>query len=197
MNTTTSITTKLNSLPWLLAWTCASAIGISVGTVLPLQALWSLGDTPPANLPPALALFLGAAIFGLGLGLCIGLAQLFILRTSGATANFRWLGGTLIGSVPGAIVAIAISSAFSQFGEIVWVNLVAFILLGAILGATQLLVCRDVVSHPVWILASAFGVLGSSVILLGLGNIIIPAVIGGGLVYGIITAAALWWVSKK
>jgi hypothetical protein len=197
MNTTTATTAKITSLPWLAAWACASAIGITVGTALPLQVMWSLGESTPTALSPVLVPVLGGTVFGLGIGFCIGLAQWLILRASGTTTSLRWLGGTLLGSVPGAIVTIAISNTFSQWGETVWVNLVAFLLLGAILGAGQLLVSRDVVSHPAWILASAMGVLGSSAMLLGLGDVIIPAVIVGGLAYGIITAAALWWFANK
>ena len=186
---------KTISLAWLAAWTGVSGIGIVIGTLLPLQAIWSLGENASSDLPPILIPIVGGSLLGLGIGLGVGIAQWLVLRLRGIT-GFRWLISSIVGCILGGIVAIAISNAFSQQGEIVWVNLVAFGLFGAILGAVQFLLSRDILSNPSWIVASAIGLAAAMALMLGFSEASSAFALLGGLVYGLVTAVALRWSAK-
>lgn len=75
----------------------------------------------------------------------------------------------------------------------------ALALVGGVLGGVQYLMAREITGNAVWIVASALGLAISAASLFGAPNANINPVIGamGGLVYGIVTAAALWWGARR
>src|SRR5262245_59770681 len=137
---------KSASLSWLVSWAIASALGVIVCMVGVLPLLWTYGEGVEKSIGQFPAQIVGGLVFGLGLGLVIGIAQWFVLRGRSPEAT-RWLVGSVIGGIVAGVVAILLSQ-FNNGGENQLVNLVALIALGAILGLGQLLGARSIVPNP-------------------------------------------------
>lgn len=188
--------TKTTSLVWLAAWVIASALGVMVGFLGTLPLIWSVSDNVMKIMPQMLATALAGVFFGAGLGLATGFAQWLVLRRRGES-NTRWLGASVIGGMVGGVVAILFSATFNDGGENEAMTAVAFALLGGILGAVQCLLARGVAKNVLWILASAAGLGLGAWIPFGAYNMEIVGVAAGGIIYGILTAAALWWFARQ
>jgi hypothetical protein len=187
---------KTNSFVWLVGWTLASAAGLVVGFFVTLPLLWSVSEPYLSVLPEAVWQGLGGAFFGLGVGLAIGLGQWIVLRQHGETTR-RWLGATVLGALAGGIATIFLSTALNDDGENLLGLAVSFGVFGTLIGAVQYALARSVARSALWIAASALGLgLGTLFPLGPLGTEILQVVMAG-LVYGAITAAALWWMGKN
>lgn len=200
-----STQTKTASSIWLAAWVIASAVGIAVGFITTLPLLWSVSESVLQSIPKILAGTLGGAFFGFGVGLATGLAQWLVLRMHGESGT-RWLTGSLIGGIVGGMITLLLSAVLDDGGENPVVTIVAFGLFGAILGGGQYFSARSTARNPGWIVASAVGMAAGSLIPMGLAGGALIASLGispevanlvvGGLIYGIVTAAALWWLNR-
>lgn len=188
--------TRSTSLPRLAAWAIASSIALVAGVVATLPVLWSIGENAEKSIGQVPALTLGGAFFGLGVGLAVGFVQWLVLRGREQEAT-RWLIGSIIGGIVAGVVGIWVSATFSDSGENPLWNLVAFSMLGAILGAGQYLAARSIPRNPLWILASGLGLALGALSIFGIGNFENVGIVFTGLAYGIITAAALWWFTKQ
>lgn len=190
--------TKTVSLGWLAAWAVASGIGLVIGVMGSLRVIWNLGENGVTAIPVQLQPILGGAFLGLAIGLATGLAQWLVLRARGIN-NPRWLMSSIFGGGVGGVVAGGILFGLNNSGDNPGIILAAFAVLGAVLGGAQLVMAREITGNAGWIVASALGIGGSAAIFFGAPNADINPVIGGvgGLVYGILTAAALWWGAHK
>lgn len=190
---TTAAQTKLGIYPWLAAWTLASALGLVVG-LMTAPLLWSLPESIISAMPEWLAAGIAGAIIGLGVGAALGLAQGIVLRARGY-ASQRWFLATLVGGALGGILAIALAE-FNSNGENTIVTLLSLGALGMCIGTAQYLGARGVVKNAVWVLAAAVGIGLGAGLAFGLGNLEFIRLALGGLVYGGVTAATLWWYTK-
>ena len=193
MNTTLT-QTKTSSIAWLAAWTIASAIGVIVSMVGVLPLMWTYGEGVERALGQWGAQIVGGTVFGLGIGAAVGIAQWLVLRGRSVDAT-RWLVGSIVGGIVAGIVAILIS-VFNDQGENLPVMLLAFATLGGILGLGQFLAARSIARSPLWIAANAVGIVAAWFIA-STESLQPASIIVGALVYGIITAAALWWFAKQ
>lgn len=188
---------KTTSLVWLAAWTIASAIGIAVGFVATLPLIWSVSEGVLKQVPQFIGGTLAGAFFGFGVGLATGFAQWLVLRMRGES-NPRWLIASIIGGIGGGIVTVLIGMAINDGGENVILIVIGFVLFGAIFGGVQYGMARAVVPNAAWILVSALGLALGAIPPFGLaGDLGVVTVVVGGLLYGLITAAAMWWFSKQ
>lgn len=194
MNTTLS-QNKTTLLAWFAAWTIASALGIIVAMVGVLPLMWTYGEGLERALGQLPSQLVGGIVFGLGIGAAVGIAQWLVLRGRLADAT-RWLAGSIVGGVIAGVAAILIS-VFNDQGENLPVMLLAFATLGGILGLGQFLAARSIARTALWIAASALGLMFGWLIPSMLQTFEPFGVTVGALVYGISTAAALWWFSKK
>ncbi len=194
MNTTLS-QNKTTLLAWLAAWTIASALGIIVAMVGVLPLMWTYGEGLERALGQMPAQLVGGIVFGLGVGAAVGIAQWLVLRGRSADAT-RWLAGSIVGGIVAGVAAILIS-IFNEQGENLPVMLLAFATLGGILGLGQFLAARSIARNALWIAASAFGLMFGWLIPSLLQTFEPFGVTAGALVYGISTAAALWWFAKQ
>ncbi|MDL1896393.1 hypothetical protein FBQ82_08980 [Anaerolineae bacterium CFX7] len=193
MNTTLA-QNKTISLGWLAAFAIASAIGIVVTMAGVLPLLWTYSESVGRALGQFPSQIVGGVIFGLGLGTAVGIAQSLVLRGRERDAT-RWLVGSIIGGVVAGVVGILIS-IFNDEGENVPVMILAFATLGAILGLGQFLAARSIARSPLWIAANAVGLVAAWFI--ASTEAAQPvSVFVGALVFGIVTAAALWWFSRQ
>lgn len=194
MNTTLS-QNKTTLLAWLAAWTIASALGIIVAMVGVLPLMWTYGEGLERALGQLPSQLVGGIVFGLGIGAAVGIAQWLVLRGRSADAT-RWLAGSIVGGIVAGVAAILIS-IFNEQGENLPVMLLAFATLGGILGLGQFLAARSIARNALWIAASAFGLMFGWLIPSLLQTFEPFGVTAGALVYGISTAAALWWFAKQ
>lgn len=194
MNTLTT-QTKTASYTWLVAWVIASAVGITVGVAATLPLIWNMSENIARSIPEILVGALGGGFFGFGVGLATGLAQWLVLRLRGES-NIRWLTGSLVGGIVGGIVGVAISTQ-NDAGENSLVTLAAFAVLGAFLGAGQYFAARSTARTIGWIVVSALGLAGGASLSFINSNLEIVGVALGGLIYGFVTAAALWWLNRE
>lgn len=194
MNTTLE-QNKTTSLGWLAAFAIASAIGIVVTMAGVLPLMWTYGESVFSAIGQFPSQIVGGIIFGLGLGSAVGIAQWVVLRGRSSDAT-RWLVGSIVGGVVAGVVGILIS-VFNDQGENVPVMILAFATLGAILGLGQFLAARSIARSPLWIVANAVGILAAWFIASTVESMQPASVIVGALVFGVVTAAALWWFSKQ
>ncbi len=160
--------------------------------VLPL--LWTYGEGVERAVGQFPAQLIGGSIFGLGIGGAVGIAQWLVLRGRAVDAT-RWLVGSIIGGGIAGVISILIS-AFNDQGENMPVMFLTFATLGAILGLGQFLAARSIARNPLWIVASAIGLMLGWFIPSAAQTMQPFGIVAGALVYGIITAAALWWFAK-
>lgn len=193
MNTTLS-QNKTTLLAWLAAWTIASALGIIVAMVGVLPLMWTYGEGLERALGQLPSQLVGGIVFGLGIGAAVGIAQWLVLRGRLADAT-RWLAGSIVGGVIAGVAAILIS-IFNEQGENLPVMLLAFATLGGILGLGQFLAARSIARNALWIAANAVGLVAAWFIA-STESMQPVSVFIGALVFGVVTAAALWWFSKK
>lgn len=194
MNTTLA-QNKTISLGWLAAFAIASAIGIVVTMAGVLPLLWTYSESVGRALGQFPSQIVGGVIFGLGLGTAVGIAQWLVLRGRERDAT-RWLVGSIIGGVVAGVVGILIS-IFNDQGENIPVMILAFATLGALFGLGQYLAARSIARSPLWIAANAVGLVLGFVIPFT-AEALQPLNVGAGaLIYGIVTAAALWWFSRQ
>lgn len=194
MNTTLS-QNRTTSLARLAAWTIASAIGVIVSMVGILPLMWTYGEGVERALGQWGAQLVGGIFFGLGIGLAVGIAQWLVLRRREREAT-RWLVGSIVGGIVAGVAAILIS-VFNDGGENLPVMLLAFAVLGGILGLGQFLAARSIARNALWIVASAFGLMVGWLVPSSLQSLQAVGVISGALIYGVSTAAALWWFAKQ
>lgn len=194
MNTTLS-QNKAVSLGWLTAWTIASALGLIVSMAGLLPLMWTYGEAVERALGQWGAQIVGGIVFGFGIGLAVGVAQWLVLRGRAHEAT-RWLVGSIVGGSVAGVVAILIS-IFNDQGENLPVMLLAFAALGAILGLGQYLAARSIVRNPIWMVASALGLMIGWYIPSATQTMQPLSVIAGALVYGIVTAAAMRWFAER
>lgn len=194
MNTTLS-QNKTTSLAWLAVFASASAIGIVVTMAGVLPLLWTYGENVERALGQFPSQIVGGVIFGLGLGLSVGIAQWLVLRGRSVDAK-RWLIGSIVGGIVAGIVAILVS-IFNDQGENIPVMILAFASLGGILGLGQFLAARSIARSPLWIVANAVGLVAAWFIPSSAQDIQAPGVIAVALVYGAVIAAAMWWFAKN
>lgn len=194
MNTTLE-QNKTTSLGWLLAWTIASAVGVIVSMVGLLPVMWTYGGSLEGAIGQYPAQIVGGIFFGLGIGATVGIAQWIVLRGRTPEAT-RWLVGSIVGGVVAGVVAILIS-VFNDQGENLPVMLLAFATLGGILGLGQFLAARSIARNLLWVVASALGLMIGWFIPSSMQTAQPLSIVAGALVYGIFTAAALWWFSKQ
>lgn len=193
MNTTLS-QNKTASLGRLVAWTIASAAGILVAMAGVLPLMWTYGEGVERALGQWGAQLVGGVLFGLGMGLAVGVAQWIVLRSREQEAT-RWLIGSIAGGIVAGVVAIVIS-VFNDQGENVPVMVLAFASLGSILGLGQYLAARSIARSPVWIVANAVGIVAAWFIASTV-SLQPASVLVGSLLFGIFTAAAQWWSAKQ
>lgn len=193
MNTTLA-RPKTISLTWLAAWTLASALGIIAGFIIVLPLLWTIGEQVGQAIGQFPAQILGGIVFGLGVSAAVGFGQWLVLRGRTPDAT-RWLVGSLVGGIVGGVLAIIVS-LFNDGGENVAVSLLAFALLGGILGLGQFLAARSIARSAIWILVSGIALMLSWAIPSTTENLQVVGVVAGGLTYGIVTAAAMWWLAR-
>lgn len=194
MNTTLS-QNKTTLFARLAAWTLASAAGVLVSMVGILPLMWTYGEGVERALGQWGAQLVGGIFFGLGIGAAVGIAQWLVLRGREQDAT-RWLVGSIIGGIAAGIVAILIS-VFNDQGENQPVMLLAFASLGGILGLGQFLAARSIARSPLWIVASAFGLMLGWAIPSSMQTMQPLGMVAGALIYGLSTAAALWWFAKE
>lgn len=191
----TSLTqNKTASLAWYAAFAIASAIGILVTMAGVLPLMWTYGEGIGRAIGQFPSQIVSGIIFGLGLGAAVGIAQWLVLRGREAEAT-RWLIGSIVGGVVAGVVGILIS-IFNDQGENIPVMILAFVTLGALLGLGQFLAARSIARSPLWLVANAVGLLAAWFIPSSTQTMQPPGVIAGALVYGIVIAAALWWLKK-
>ncbi len=193
MNTTLT-QNKTTSIAWLAAWTIASASGVIVSMVGVLPLMWTYGEGVERALGQWLAQIIGGIVLGLGIGTAVGIAQWLVLRGRSADAT-RWLVGSILGGVIAGIVGILIS-VFNEQGENMPVMLLAFATLGGILGLGQFLAARSIARSPLWIVANTVGIVAAWFIA-SIESAQPASVVVGALVFGVVTAAALWWSAKQ
>lgn len=194
MNTTVA-ETKRTTVVWLAGWVIASALGLGLGFVLPLPVLWSISESIKPLFPEWIAAVLFGALFGLGMGTFVGITQWIVLRMRGET-RMRWVGASILGAMIGGIAAVLLGNMAQANQNNPLIAFVGFGVLGAMLGATQYALVRPVAKNVLWIVASAVGVVLAAVGPFGLADMPIWAFVMGALVYGLVTAAALWWFAK-
>ena len=194
MNTTVT-QNKTASLGWLAAFAIASAIGILVTMAGVLPLMWTYGEGAERALGQWGAQIIGGIIFGVGLGAAVGIAQWVVLRGRSTDAT-RWLVGSIVGGVVAGVVGILIS-IFNDQGENVPVMILAFATLGAILGLGQFLAARSIARSPLWIVANAVGIVAAWFIASSVESLQPASILIGALVFGVVTAAALWWFAKQ
>lgn len=195
MNTLTT-RTKTTSFPWLAAWIVASAIGITLGFLGTLPLLWNMTENVSSSLPMILVGPLGGAFFGFGIGLATGLAQWLVLRLRGESGT-RWIIGSLVGGIVGGIITVSLSVAVNDGGENSLLTVLVFALLGAILGGGQYFAAHSTVHNAGWIVVSAVALGAGAALPFVANDLEIVGVVAGGLIYGIVTAAALWWFARQ
>ncbi len=195
MNTTLS-QIKSTSFAWLAAWTIASAIAFVLGMFGTLTLLWSVAENLTNRIPEFAAALIGGAVFGLSIGVLVGIAQWLVLRNHSAEAT-RWLVGSIIGGTLAGVVAIFISQ-YNNDGENVAVTLLSFVVLGALVGLGQALAARSVARPAVWTVASAIAFVLAALLTFAMPNQDITWLnsLAGGILYGAVTAAALWWSNR-
>lgn len=193
MNTTLT-QNKTASLGWLAAFGIASAIGtlVTMAGVLPL--MWTYGEGIERAVGQFPAQIIGGIIFGLGLGSAVGIAQWVVLRGRSTDAT-RWLIGSIVGGVIAGVVGILIST-FNDQGENIPVMILAFATLGALFGLGQYIAARSIARSPIWLVANAVGFVAAWFIA-STESLQPASIIVGALVFGVVTAAALWWLAKQ
>jgi len=187
---------KTASYAWLAAWAAASMFAITASFLTTLPLLWNFSDRALAVLPEVLVAAFAGAFFGWGVGVALGLAQWIVLRARGQ-ASRNWVIASVLGGIVGGLVVMVFSASFGDDGENMLVTVVSFALFAAVIGSAQYLGDRAVARNAGWVLASTIGLgLGAGIPFAG-ENLELLRVALGGLVYGIITAAALWWYSQR
>lgn len=180
---------------WLVGWVLVSTIGITVGFVGTLPLLWSVSETALRALPQLVVQMLGGGFFGFGVGLATGLAQWVLLRARGKP-TLRWVTGSVVGGLAGGAVAMLLSATLNDGGGNLAVTALAFALLGAAVAAGQLALDRTTVKNPLWIVAGAAGLGIGALFPLGALNLEVLSPVVGGLIYGVVTAGAWWWLGQ-
>lgn len=151
------------------------------------------------------------ALAGAVEGLCLGGAQAFVLRTVGVRA-VRWVAMTVVGAIAGyALSALggAGSGDPAAAEPALWLMAVAGaglgLVMGALMGAAQVLALPDRISALNWIVANALGwAPGMAVIMLAAssvgGGVPLAAVAATGAASGVVAGAlvgiATWLVLR-
>lgn len=191
---TTMVETKTASVGWFVGWAVASGVGLVLGLMGTLMVIWSTIENVRSDLGDLAAGTLVIVVFGLGLGLVLGIAQWIVLRLRGES-SLRWVGATILGTMVGGVAVLLIATGFNLGGQNEMLNVVAVVLLGALVGAFQFALARRIAKSALWIVASAVG--------MGIGLAIVLQYgewwggLSGGAIYGVVTAAALWWIGKE
>ena len=185
---------KTISIASLTAWVTASALGLIISMVGVLPLMWTYGESVERAIGQLPAQIVGGIVFGFGLGSAVGAAQWIVLRGREPEAA-RWFIGSVVGGIVAGVIAILIST-FNDQGENIPVMVLAFITLGTLFGLGQFLAARSIARSPLWIVANAIGILAAWFIPSTAESIQPASVIVGAVVFGIITAAALWWLAR-
>lgn len=193
MNTTMTQPSS-TSVGWLAGWAVASAIGLVLGLAGTLTLVWSVTENFASGLGEQVDAILFGAVFGLGLGLVLGIAQWIVLRLRGESGP-RWVGATIIGSIIGGVLAILIGNTFNPGGGNIILGALTFAILGAFIGACQFGMARSIAGSALWILASAVALGAGMSIAFQFSDMWWGAVIGGA-IYGVVIAAVLWWMGR-
>lgn len=193
MNTTLT-QNKIASLAWYAAFAVASAIGILITMAGVLPLMWTYGERIGLAIGQFPLQIVGGIIFGLGLGLAIGIGQWLVLRGREVEAT-RWLIGSIVGGVAGGVVGILIS-IFNDQGENIPVMVLAFATLGALLGLGQYLAARSIARSPLWMVANAGGIVAAWFVA-STESVQPVSIFVGAIIFGVVTAVALWWFAKQ
>lgn len=181
-----------------LQWVLASTVGMFVGFIL--------GFLVTAGIPEVLGKWFGFSVFGIVLGLAVGVLQWSILRRRVSLTGW-WVLATAVGGL--GIFQAGLIFGFSAFiGP--YKSLVAFLgwigiasLGGLVTGALQWLVLRGKVSRSGWwVLASTVGWALSATVTRAIpwGVDDKDAMFGmvvAGVVWGMVTGGALVWLLRK
>lgn len=190
---TTLVKTNTASAGWLIGWAVASGVGLMLGLMGTLMVIWSVVENVRSNLGDLAAGIFVGAVFGLGLGSVLGVAQWIVLRLRGES-NLRWVGATILGALVGGVSVLLIGNSINPGNQNEMLNILTVGALGAIVGAFQFGLVRAIAKSALWIAASAVGMGIGLAIALQYGEW--WGVLSGGAVYGVVTAAALWWFGR-
>lgn len=186
---------KSVSLVWLVVWTAASALGLSLGVSVTLPILWNVGDPLIARIGEVPMMAVGGVLFGLGIGGGLGIAQWLVLRPRYPEAR-RWLVGSIIGAVVSCVLVMPLSKVANPDGGNLAVVVLLFGLIGAAIGVGQYIGARSIARHVGWIGVSLLALGLAAVPPFGPYNLEMLGLLGGSLIYGAITGVALWWFEK-
>lgn len=190
---TTIVKTNTASVGWLTGWAVASGAGLILGLVGTLTVVWGVTENVRSGLGDVATGIIVGAVFGLGLGLSLGIAQWIVLRLRGES-NLRWVGATILGTFVGGVSVLLIGNSINPGNQNELLNVVTVGALGALVGAFQSGLVRAVAKNALWIAASAVGMGIGLAIALQYGEW--WGVLSGGAIYGVVTAAALWWFGR-
>ncbi len=181
-----------------LQWVLASAVGMFVGLFL--------GFVVAASIPDVLGRWFGFSVFGIVLGIAVGILQWFILRRRVSVTGW-WVLASAVGGL-GIFQAGLIFGFSACLGS--YESLVAFLgwiaiasLGGLVTGTLQWLVLRGKVSRAGWwVLASTVGWALSATV-----TRVIPwgvddkdffmGMVVVGVVWGMVTGGTLVWLLRK
>jgi hypothetical protein len=181
-----------------LQWALASAVGMFVG--------FSLGFLVTDSIPDVLGRWFGFSVFGIVLGVAVGILQWFILRRYLSVAGW-WVLASAVGGL-GIFQAGLIFGFSTFFGP--YESLVAFLgwigiasLGWLVTGTLQWLVLRGKVSRAGWwVLASTVGWALSATVTRTIPWGVEPkdalwALVVAGVVWGMVTGGALVWLLRQ
>jgi hypothetical protein len=196
MNITLSKQKSL-SIAHLAAWVIASAVGLVMGLFGTLFLIWNVAENLTTSLPEIVVALFGGAIVGIGVGGLVGVAQWFVLRGYSPQAG-RWYVGSILGGIVAGTAAILISQ-FNDGGENTLISLLAFLVLGALLGMGQYLAAGSIARSPWWVAASAVGLTLAAALSFGMPgqDLVWWNLLAGGLLYGAVTAGVLVWNERQ
>jgi len=138
---------------FLVRWVVASGIGLMTGFIVYFMSVVGLTTERGFILRTLVSAGSGAI-----LGVAVGGAQLFVLRSEFPGMN-RWMAANLVGGVVGGVVALPVAVAV---GNTVGFNIAVFagsIVLGLSMGIAQVFILREhLLGSGWWILAHAAGI---------------------------------------
>ncbi len=185
-------------LSFWLQWVVASIVGMFVG--------FFLGFLVAASIPDVLGRWFGFSVFGIVLGIAVGILQWFILRRRVSVAGW-WVLATAVGGLGifQARLIFGFSTLFGSYESFVaflgWIGIAS--LGGLVTGTLQWLVLREKVSRAGWwVLASTVGWALSATV-----KGAIPwgvddkdalwGMVVAGAVWGMVTGVGLVWLLRK
>jgi hypothetical protein len=178
-----------------LQYTLASTLGMFVG--------FFLGFLLMAIIPDILGKWLAFSVFGIVLGVAVGILQWIVLRRRVSGAGW-WVFASAVGGLGifQAGVFFGFSTSYASFGALFgWIGIVA--LGGVVTGALQWLVLRGQVSRAGWwVLASTVGwvlsVMGVRALPWGTDDSdALWGMVVTGLVLGVVTGGVLVWLLRQ